>query len=181
MTRKDIEAKISKMGDYVKIDYLSSCLKNHIDFDTRKYVFQKLSELYISKGMFADAGKMILSSAEINTTIPNKIQDYLKATEFFIKGSDNESTLISMGRALAIASESQKTEIKNKIKSTYLTYADFLVQKNKRRQAITAYENLLDLGLNENEKKDIESKLLKYYQDLGLMKEYYLLKRKTNK
>src|SRR3989344_2804323 len=126
MTRKEIESKISKMGDYVKIDYLSSSLKNHIDFDTRKYVFQKLSELYISKGMFADAGKMILSSAEINTTIPNKIQDYLKAAEFFIKGNDNDKTLISMSRAFAIANDSQKAEIKNKVKSSYISYADFL-------------------------------------------------------
>ncbi|MEK6818778.1 MAG: hypothetical protein AABY10_02490 [Nanoarchaeota archaeon] len=177
-TRRDIDAKISKMGEYVKIDYLSSCLKQPLDFDTRKFVLTSLSDSYIARGMFSDAGKMMLIASEINTSFQNKLNDYVKTMDLFVRGNDTEKVISVMGRALVIANDTQKNEIKNKVKSFYNLQAELLIKKNKRRQAITLYENLLDFELNDSERKEVQDKLLNLYHALGLMKEYYILKRK---
>jgi len=43
LTRRDIEAKLSSVGDYVKMDFLQQCLKKNIDFDTKRFVMVKLA------------------------------------------------------------------------------------------------------------------------------------------
>src|SRR3989304_1542726 len=93
-TRRAIEEKISTMGDYVKIGYLSNCLKRSLDFDTRRFVLTSLSKLYEDKKMFLDAAKSIGNAADINTTFQGKIGDFVKSTELFTKArSYNEADI----------------------------------------------------------------------------------------
>ena len=74
-TRQGIESKLSTMGDYVRIDFLSRCLKNNLDFDTRKFVLTTISRLYEQRNMFNDAARALRNSAEINPTFQGKIND----------------------------------------------------------------------------------------------------------
>ena len=55
LTKHEIEQKFSQMGDYVGIDYLSSCLTKHLDFDTKKFVLVKLCGLCEAKRMFSES------------------------------------------------------------------------------------------------------------------------------
>jgi len=176
MTKEDIEKKFRDMGDFVKMDYLSSCLKNRLDYDTRKFVMVKLSGLYEEKKMFAEAAKMMLSAAEINVTYQNKINDFVKACELFIKAGDYGSSESSMKKALALASEKQRDEIKNSVKEFYKTQARSLMENDKRKSAIELYENFFRTGLEETDSESKE-KLLKLYDSLGMIKEYKRLSK----
>src|SRR3989344_6825246 len=151
-TRRAVEEKISTMGDYVKIGYLTSCLKQSLDFDTRKFVLTTLSSLYENKRMYLDAGKMMSYAAEINTTFNGKISDFLKSTEFFIKGGEYDEADMSFKKAIALGNISQKAEMKKRVKELYKSQAgDFLV-RDKRKNAVEAYEKLLSMELGESEK-----------------------------
>ena len=44
--RREIEERLGKMGDYVKIDYLISCLKRDLDFDSKRFCLIKLSFMF---------------------------------------------------------------------------------------------------------------------------------------
>ena len=99
-TRREVEEKLKSLGDFVKIDYLTSCLKQQVDFDTRKFVLLQLSKLYEDKKMFVEAGKMIELAANINTTFQNQINDFLKAAELFVKGGDFDKADKSFEKAL---------------------------------------------------------------------------------
>ena len=76
--RREIEDKLKTLGDYVKIDYLTRCLRENPDFDTRKFILTNLSKLYEIKGMYAEAARNMLAGADINTTYDAKISDFMK-------------------------------------------------------------------------------------------------------
>lgn len=177
ITKKEIEEKLKTLGDYVKIDYLGRCLKENPDFETRKFVLLTLSKLYETKGMYAEAARQIRGAADINTTFGAKIIDFMKATELFAKAGDFEEADISVGKALASANTMQKAQIKAQQKQFYLAQAQAMVKKDKRSNAMKAYEKLLTLELTPDEKKQTQTVLLGLYEKLGKVREFYALKR----
>ena len=178
VTRREIEAKLPTIGDYVKMDYLQSCLKKQLDFDTKKFVLTKLSSIYESRKMFLEAGRLIRISADINTTYDGKINDLVKSTELFIKGGNYDESDLSLNKAIAVATQKQKIEIKGKIKDLYKMQAQELLKRDKRKNAMDAFEKLLMIPeLTSDEKKDAQLKLLNLYEKLGKIKEYSNLKR----
>jgi len=177
ISRKEVELKLSKVGDYVKMDFLQSCLKKQIDFDTRKYVLITLSKIYEEKKMFLEAGKLLRASAEINTTYDAKMNDFMKSTELFVKAGVFEDADISFTKALACAAEKQKNDLKNKRKEFYNNHAQEMMQKDKRKHAMEAYEKLIELDLQGEEKKKVQTALLGLYEKLGKISEYGSLKK----
>ena len=176
-TRREIEEKFVKMGDYVKIDYLSSCLKNNIDYDTRKFVLVRLSGLYENKKMFLEAGKMMKYAAEINTTYKGKIEDFMKASELFVKGGFFDEADGALKGAIANATENQKADLNAKIKEVYKEELKFCLKNDKRIHSVRICQKLLSLNLGESERKESMETLLSLYDKLGKVREYYMLKK----
>ena len=177
-TRREVEEKIKTLGAFVKMDYLTSCLKQPIDFDTRRFVLLKLAELYKEKKMFFEAGKMMHNAAPINTTIMEKINDYVHSGELFLKSGNFEHADIAFDKAIGSCEiERQRTYIKDKKINFYKQQAKFYLQNEKRQSAAHAYEKLLSLNLAESEKKEAQETLLELYQKLGKIREFYALKR----
>ena len=176
-TRRAIEEKIATMGDYVKISYLSNCLKKSLDFDTRKFVLTNLSKLYEDRKMFNEAGKMLSFAADINTTFNGKISYFLKSTELFIKGGSYDEADLAFKKAGAIANTSQKIELKKRVKEMYQIQAKEYLGKDKRKNAAGAYEKLLTLDLDPQEKDDIKAKLVVLYENLGKVREFYNMRK----
>jgi len=175
--RREIEERLKSMGDYVKIHYLTSCLKHPIDFDTKRFVLLKLRELYESRKMFFDAGKMMLAAAPINTTFQAKMNDFVKAAEQFIKAGSFEDADIAFEKALGCGNEKEKEWIKKSRVEYYSKQAEHYFSSGKRNSALIAYEKLLSFNLPESDKKDIQIRLLGLYEKLGKIREFYNLKR----
>ncbi len=178
VNRRDIEAKLVNTGDYVKMDYLSACLKKSLDFDTKKFVLLKLSEIYESRKMYLEAGKLLRIAAEINTTFGGKMQDFMKSSDHYIKGGNFDEAEISYAKALACASEKQKEQLRMRRKEAYKTYAQKCISKNKRKRAMEAYQQYLSISeLTQQERKEAQALLLGLYEKLGKIVEYGSLKR----
>lgn len=175
--RREIEERLGKMGDYVKIDYLMSCLKKNLDFDSKRFSLLKLTELYERRKMFLEAAKMMLAAAPINTTFQAKIDDFVKAAGLFVKAGNFDFAENAFEKALSTGNEKQKEEIKqNRIKS-YKEQAELYLKNDKRNSALVAYEKLLLLNLKGEERKEIQKSLLGLYEKLGKIREFYSLKR----
>ena len=178
VTRREVEAKLATVGDYVKMDYLQACLKKQLDFDTKKFVLTKLSGIYESRKMFLEAGRLIRISADINTTYDSKINELVKSAELFIKGGNYDEADVSVAKSLADATQKQRVLIKGKIKELYKMQSAELLKRDKRKNAMDAFEKLLMIPeLSLDEKKDAQDKLLWLYERLGKIKEYSNLKR----
>ena len=176
-TKGEIERKLEKMGDYVKMSYLQRALQSGFSYDTRKFILLKLSEIYESRKMFLEAARMIRSAAEINTTFKNKMQDYMKAVNLYIKGLDYFETDRMFAQALALASNKEKLELKGNFKDFHLEQARSLLNADKRNQAKIVYEKILTLELDIGERRELQKQLLDLYDKLGLVKDYYKLKK----
>lgn len=176
-TRKEIEAKLATQGDYVKINYLAACLQQNLDFDTRRYVQIQLAKLYEVKGMYSEAGKLLRSAADINTTFQAKIADFLKSAELFVRAGNFDEADSSISKALASANSKEKLTIKAQQKTLYLTQARSLLQKDKRKNAMQAFEKVLSLELQPAEKTEVQNNLLFLYEKLGKIREFMALKK----
>ncbi len=177
ISRREIEERLLRVGDYVKMDFLSNCLKKQLDFDTRRYVLLKLSSIYESRKMYLEAAKLIRAAADINTTFEGKMQDFVKSTELFIKSGNINEADICFGKALVSANEKQKVGIKIKIKDIYKVQAKEYLNRDKRKHAMETYEKLLTLDLDPLEKKETQQNLLQMYEKLGKVKEYFALQK----
>lgn len=178
VNRRDIEAKLANVGDYVKIDYLTACLKHNLDFDTKKFVFLKLATLYEERKMFQEAGRVIRNAAEINTTYEGKMSDFMRGMELFIKGGAIDEAEASFAKALACADGIQKERLKNRRKEAYKKQAAEYISKDKRKHAMDIYEKYISLpDTSIEEKKEAQNALLPLYEKLGKVREYGALKR----
>jgi len=175
-TKRELEEKIKNVGDYVKMDLLSSALKIQIDIETKKFVLLKLTEIYESRKMFSEAARMIRNAAELNSTYEGKMNDFMKSCTLFIKGGGFEDADVSFTKALGCATELQKGRLKAARKEAYKVQAKEYVAKKRRSHAVVAYEKLLALDLTPDEKKDVQNTLLMLYEKLGKVKEFYALK-----
>ncbi len=175
--RREIEARLKTMGDYVKIDYLLSCLKQPLDFDSRRFVLMRLAELYEGRKMFLEAGKMMMGAAPINTADKSKMADFVRAAELFVKGGNFEAADIAFEKALSCGGERDKWEMKQKKINYYKNQAEHYLQNDKRNSAMIAYEKLLSLNLTEGERRETQERLLGLYEKLGKIREFFNLKR----
>ena len=173
----EIEKKLNAMGDYVKMSYLQRGLESNLDFDTRKFVLLRLAGIYETRKMFLEAAKLVKGAAEINTTFKDKINEYMKTIELYIKGNNYEEADLVLGQAIAISNIKEKTDLKLRVKEFYNSHAKLLFQDDKRSQARHAYEKLLTLDISFSERFEIQKGLLEIYDKLGLISEYYALQR----
>jgi len=169
----EIEAKLKAMGDYVKIDYLNRILKDQTSTEVRKFILNKLADLYADKGMYSESGKKLLSVGDLTLKQSEKNGLYLRAAGMFVKSSayiDSEEALKK-----AFQGELSVKEI-NSMKSAYKEMfkkqAEEYEKIGKRNKAVELYERLLKLEINDVEKDEIKKKLLALYGSLGKIREF---------
>lgn len=178
VSRREIEAKLASVGDYVKMDYLQAYLKKNLDFDTKKFVMLTLAKIYEERRMFLEAGRLHRAAAEINATYEGKMQDFMRSVELSVKAGDFEDAEISFTKALACSEGMQKERLKARRKQAYLQQAQDMIAKERRKHAAEAYEHYLKIPeLSADERKTTQATLLSLYEKLGKMVEYNALKR----
>ncbi len=176
VTRREVEEKLAKVGDYVKMDYLSQCLKKNLDFDTKKFCLLKLTEVYELRRMFSEAARMMRAAAEINTTYDGKMNDFMRSSLLFIKAGNLAEGDVSFTKALGSATDLQKGRLKAERKGAIKALAKEFAMRDKRSHAVEAYEKLLAMEMAPEEKKEVQNILLGLYEKLGKVKDYYALK-----
>jgi len=177
ITKREIEERVSRVGEYLKIDILSNYLKMNIDFSARKFVLKSLAELYEKKGILKEAAKLMNNCAEIDVSFESKIDDYMKAFELFIKSEEYHLSEITFNKALSCANTQKKEELKTKRREIYKNQAESLIKKDKRKSAVQIYERMLELDYTQEEKKEIKKILMGLYEKLGKIREFYEMKK----
>jgi len=178
-TRQEVEAHLNTMGDFMKMHYLSECLKKNLDLDTRKFVLLKLAGIYEARNMFADSAKLFAIAADFNVTFQGKINDFLKSGELYVKGAKYYEADTIFKKAIAVANEVEKHRIKTAEKEAYKTQAKLYLKKEQRKHAISAYEKMLDLQtLDSAERAEVEKELMGLYGRVGKVREHLALKSK---
>jgi tetratricopeptide (TPR) repeat protein len=177
-TREEVEEKLNKLvTPLTKIEYLESALKKvAFSLELKRFIWNKLIELYESGGMYDKAAKAISSRAGIDVTFKEKIDAYLKAAGYYAKVGRIDDSEDMFTRAVRESDERQKAMIMLTRKNVYLAAASDLERKGRKAMAGKFYEKLLKMKLDDLEKKDVKEKLINLYKSLGKFKEAELLR-----
>lgn len=178
ISKSQIENDIEGKGNFVKIDYLTRFLKESSSTDIKKFIFLKLAETYENAGMTKESAKNYGNAGMASITFSDKMKYFVKEAETYIKAGDLELAEKAMRKAMSEANSVEKREI-------YLTVKDFLKKQAelyekalKRGNAAKIYEKLLQMKVDEGEKKEFMEKLADLYDKLNRRKEYLALKEK---
>jgi len=173
---EEIEAKLVGMTtDLNQIAYLESALKADLTYDVKRFIWDKLVELYEARGMFDKAGRAMQGKAGVEVSFKDKIESYLSAGELYAKAKKLEDAEEMFLRAYRNAKGDEKLRIKLAMKNIFLVSAHDLEKKGKRLGAVKYYEKLIKMPLDELEKKEIKEKLVGGYRALGRFKDAELV------
>jgi tetratricopeptide (TPR) repeat protein len=167
MQKSEIEKFLSDKGDFVQIDYLGRFLKENPPLAIKRFAHEKLAELYQKKSMFSAAAKMYDSLAIISISFSEKIKNYVKETEMYIKSGEFNRADEAMKKALGEANASQRGEIYFSIKDFYKRQAQVYEKELRRSNAVRIYEKLLEMNISDSERAEIKDKLATLYKILG--------------
>ena len=179
-TRQEVETRLGQMSPFLQMEYLESCLKNHMDFDVQRLCHLKLAELYESRNMYSEAARNMSAVAELAGTFKDKVQAYMKETELWIKATYYDRAEDSFKKALASGNAREKDEMKKAIKELYKKQAAVYEKANRNSNALKIYELLLRIT-DPPDSFEIKKKILDLYKRLGKIREYTVLSQQMEK
>jgi len=177
MLKHEIEEELEGKGDFVKIDLLERYLDQSPPLDLKKFALRILIQVYDNIKMFNEAGKTEEILATNSIAFSEKNNHFVKAAGFYIKASQFNSADYAMKRAMVEANQTEKQDIYFAVKDFYKRQAEVYERELKRKNALRIYEKLLEMNISDLEKKEIKERLLGLYEKLGMLKEYYALKK----
>jgi tetratricopeptide (TPR) repeat protein len=171
-TIPEIESKINSIStDLSKISYMESALKANLTFDIKRFLYDKLSELYLRKKMFDKAAISISKKIAITTTLKEKVQACIQSGELFIKALKLFDADYMFNKAILESPTSEKEQIKIKQKNAILEEAEKIEMSGKKASCIQLYEYLLKITPNNLEREQIKQKIIPIYKSLGKFSE----------
>ncbi len=173
-TRAEIEQKLGMMSDFLKMEYLENCIKQHRDFEIKKFCNMKLADLYEKRNMFLEAARNMTAAADLAITFKEKAQAYMQETSLWIKAGHYERAEESFRKALASGNSQEKFEMKRAIKELYKKQVLAFEKSGRNANSLKVYQKLLEIS-DDAEKLEIKKKLLELYKKLGKIREYSLL------
>jgi tetratricopeptide (TPR) repeat protein len=176
MTKVEIEQALQDMGDFVKIDHLSQLIKEDLALDKKKFVYEKLADIYEKKGMITSAAKIYNNIALTSIAFSDKMKHHVKEAELYIKAGAFDAADDAVKKASKEANVVEKENIYISIKQFYKRQAEAYERNMKRAQAARMYERILEMNIRDNEREEIKTKLMVLYEKLGRLKEYFSLK-----
>lgn len=177
MTKKEIEDFLKGKGDFVQIDHLTRFIKTKdVPTDKKKFVYQKLSELYAKKKMYGESARMQNNISISSHIFSEKVDAHVKEAQFCIIAGDFKSADEAVKKAMGESNVSRGAEIYVQIKEFYKDEGERLLGENKKGQAMKLYEKMLELRLTESDREEVKEKLMKLYESLGKVKEFFKLK-----
>ncbi|MEK6820672.1 MAG: hypothetical protein AABX71_03090, partial [Nanoarchaeota archaeon] len=135
-TRGEIENKLGLMSDFLKMEYLESCLKQHVDFDVKRFCNTKLADLYETRNMFSEAARNMSAVAEISSTFREKMNAYIKEVELWIRAGYYDRADEAFRKALACGNLREKEEMKTAVKELYKKQAEAYEKANRNSSAL---------------------------------------------
>lgn len=177
MHKEEIDNALRGKGDFVKIDELSDLLKQHISPGLRKIVSQELSDIYGRRCMYTDAGKMCENVALACTALSEQVQWYLKACIYYLQAGAFDRVDQVKRKISSEGTPADQRYFMLELKAHFSRQAKEYEEKRRQRHAMTIYEHLLEMNLNEEERAYVKERLMVIYEKLGKVREFLALKK----
>ena len=166
----EIEIKASKMSDFLRMEYLESCLKQFRDFEIQKFCAWELAKLYENRFMYPEAVKYIFKFQEITGNPLDKKKAAQKEVELLIKGGFYDKAESAIKKAAGMMNDAERFELKRNLINWYKDMANKAEKSGKNSELAKVYEKLVNYVV-DNEKIEMKRKIAFAYKKLGRIKE----------
>lgn len=167
VSREEIENELRGKGEYLQIDYLNRFLRTAPHVIMKNYAYSKLAEIYDRKKSYGELGKTYESMAIFSVNSQDKVNNFMKAAESYVKDGSFERADVALRKAMTEAKESDRSMLYMKLKDFYKQQALVFEKDMKRAQAVKVYEKMMLMRIMDSEKEDIKKKLISLYEKLG--------------
>ena len=173
ITEEDIRAKLKTLSSMLQQEYLENLLKRmNLNPDIKLMISREVVELYVRRGLWSNAAK-IMESAAISFHNPNTKRDiYKQAGILYVRACDFLTADDCFKRAIENALDREKPFLKKEIETIYLTEAQNFENIGKRQKTVDIYERIKRTNPDESVKRKINEKLVVLYEKLGKIREH---------
>lgn len=176
-TIEQIESRLESMNTALnKINYLESAISvAGFGIEIKKFLWNKLSDLYSERKMYERAAKAMANKAALEVSSRDKIDSYVSSAELYSIAGKVEDADNMFLKAIRDVAAHDKAKVVLARKNIYLKMASELESKGRKASAVKFYEKLLKMSLENFEKDKIKNKLIETYKSLGMFREIKLL------
>jgi len=183
ITEDDVRIKVKELSaPMLQGEYLENLLKRIVIQPNVKVLASKmLSDLYVKRGLWASAAKVLENAADAAQTFADKKSLYLAVGVLYIKSMDYILADDAFRKALDAASPGERARLSADMRNLFMQEADFLNKGGKIAKAAKLYERILKTAADINEKKKVMSSLAVLYDNLARIQDAIAMRESLKK
>ena len=172
-TPEDVRIKLKELSSpMLQTEYLENILKRMtVQQDVRIFAAKNLSDLYVRRGLWSTAAKILDSAAEASETFSERKSLFMGVGVYYIKAMEYMLADDAFRKALEAASPGEKARLSADIRNLFMQEADLLYKDAKIAKAAKLYERMLKTSSAASEKKKIMENLSFLYEKLARISE----------
>lgn len=179
-TKREIETKAASMSDFLRMEYLESCIRKFTDVEILRYCYQELSRLYEGRSMFTESLKYIAKYKELCVLQKERQLAILKEMDILVKAGYYDRADLAFKDAIREVTDRERFEVKRKIVDLLKAEAKKFEMSSKNSGLIKVYEHLVNY-LTDAEKIEIKRKMIESYKKLGKVRESIEMERELER
>jgi tetratricopeptide (TPR) repeat protein len=156
----------------LQTEYLENILKRMtVQQDVRIFAAKNLSDLYVRRGLWSIAAKILDSAAEASEVFSERKTLFMGVGVYYIKAMEYLQADDAFRKALEATSPGEKARVTADIRNLFMQEADLLYKEAKIAKAAKLYERMLKTSAANSEKKKIMENLAVLYGKLARISE----------
>ncbi|MBU2523287.1 MAG: hypothetical protein KKE23_03290 [Nanoarchaeota archaeon] len=169
----DVRFRLKTLSPMLQQEYLENLLRRlNLDPNIRLMCSREVTELYVRRGLWANAAKIMESAAIFIHNQNIKKDIYKQAAVLYLRAMDLLLAEDCFRKTLENAMEKEKPFLKREIEQIHFTEAANMENIGKRAKAVEVYERMRRLGPDPILQRKINEKLVVLYENLGRIRDY---------
>ena len=178
VTEVDVMSRLKELNSpMLQSEYLENVLKKMALVPSVKtYASKTLAELYMKRGLWASAAKVLESAADAATIFNEKKSLYMSVGSLYIKAMDYLLADDAFRKALDSATPGEKARLAADIRAIFLREAETLDKEAKTAKATKLYERILRTATALDEKRKAMERLMVLYEKLARVSDSFAMR-----
>jgi len=177
-TEDDIRTRLKELSAaMLQQEYLENLLKRiAIQPSIKVFVSKNLADLYIRRGLWGSAAKVLENAADAATIFSDKKSLYMNVGSLYIKAMDYLLADDAFRKAIDAASTGEKARLTGDIRGIFLREAEALDKDGKIAKAVKLYERILRTATATEEKRKVMTSLMNLYEKLARVNDFMAMR-----
>jgi len=182
-TTEDVRIKLKELASpMLQTEYLENILKRMaVQQDIRIFAAKNLSDLYVKRGLWSTAAKILDSAAEASEVFSERKSLFMGVGVYYIKAMEYMLADDAFRKALEATSPGEKARLSADIRNLFMQEADQLYKEAKIAKAAKLYERILKTAVSVEEKRKVMTALAVLYEKLARISESIQMRESAKK